>query len=259
MSNVTNQTKSTHFKGKEAIGHVAETQAKGILNSSETHGTEIPGHISSGADAAREMSIALLVIWVILSKTTLSFPSLFAVIGIFSLSWMVWKSGRSAWLAWFRLERMHRVVEQERWEIKHQRKQEREELKVLYGAKGFEGKLLDDVVDVLMADEDRLLRVMVEEELCLSLGTYEHPLKQAVGAAIGSLVTAGICIFCLYFFPFYGLWFGSFFTLGTAAAIAAHFEGNQLIPAVIWNFGLGALTCSLAYFLFDYIHYPLWK
>ena len=34
-----------------------------------------------------------------------------------------------------------------------------------------------------MADGDRLLRVMLEEELGFSLEVYDHPLKQALGFA----------------------------------------------------------------------------
>lgn len=253
MPETSEDTKPAHFKGKEAIGHVAEKQATGILSSTEIHGTEIPGHISSGADAARETSIALLVIWLILSQTSLSFTSIFENITIFSLGWLIWKTGRSAWLAWSRLERMHRIVEQERWEIQHHRQQEREELRELYSAKGFDGQLLEDVVDVLMSDEDRLLRVMVEEELCLSVGSHEHPLKQALGAGTGTLSAAVICLLFFFALPAYGLWIGSFSTLAFAAVISAHFEGNRWIPAIAWNLGLGALTCGCVYFLFDYV------
>ena len=57
-----------------------------------------------------------------------------------------------------RLERLHRVIEEERWEIEHHRQEEREELAALYQAKGLTGKLLDDVVATLMADDNRLLQ-----------------------------------------------------------------------------------------------------
>lgn len=194
----------SHFKGKNALEHVAEAQAKGVISSAEIHGTEIPGHLSAGADAARETAVILLILWLILAESAVSFPKIFGILTVFSLGWILWKSGRSAWLGWSRLERMHRIVEQERWEIQHHRQQEREELGELYRAKGFEGKLLEDVLDVLMADEERLLRVMVEEELCLSLGTQEHPLKQAIGGALGTVAASVICLIAFYLFPSWG-------------------------------------------------------
>ena len=242
-----------HFKGKEAIDHVVEAQAKGLLSSTEIHGAEIPGHLSSGADAAREASIVLVLLWIILSHIRLSSDAIFQILLLFSLGWMAWKAGRSSWLAWSRLERMHRVVEQERWEIQHHRKQERDELKELYQAKGFEGQLLEDVVDVLMADDERLLKVMVEEELCLRVGTHEHPLKQALGGAIGTFFTSALCIVCFFFFPDYGIWIGGFTALSLASALSAYYEGNRMIPAITWNAGLAAICTGTPYFLLDYL------
>lgn len=241
----------THFKGKEAIEHVAEAQAAGRIAAAEIHGMEVPGHISAGADAAREMGVALLLLWMIGDK--LHIPHLFWILASFSLGWTLWKMGRSAWFGWFRLERMHRILSQEKWEIEHNEQQEREELTVLYAAKGFEGKLLKDVIDVLMADGDRLLKVMVEEELGLSLEAHDHPLKQGLGALIGSLVAASICFLSYALYPLYGLPIGALLAIGISAATSARLAQNRLIPAVIWNVGLAILSLGCVYFLSDYL------
>lgn len=234
-----------HFKGKDAIGHVAEAQAQGIISAAEIHGTEIPGHLSAGADAARETALILASLWILL--THFHIP-VFAPLLIFAGAWLIWKTGRSAWLGWSRIERLHRVVEQEKWEIEHHRQQERDELRVLYAAKGFEGKLLEDVLDVLMADGDRLLRVMVEEELGLTLESHEHPLKQAVGAALGVLFSSFLCLLGLWLYPSEGLLIAAFAALSAAAALAAWQERNRIIPAIVWNIGLCLLSLSFLYF-----------
>src|SRR5262249_17492251 len=144
MTNESPNVNPSHFKGKDAIEHVAEAQAQGIIASAEIHGTEIPGHISAATDAARETGLVLALVWVILAFLQLPFFVIALFIDIFACGWILWKMGRSAWLGWFRLERLHRIVAQEKWEIEHHRQQEREELKALYAAKGFEGKLLED-------------------------------------------------------------------------------------------------------------------
>ncbi len=242
-----------HFKGKDAIEHVAEAQAQGIIASAEIHGTEIPGHIAAACDAARETSVILILTWALLNHLSLPPYSIFLFLCILGGSWIVWKGGRSAWLGWSRLERLHRVVAQEKWEIEHHRIQEREELKALYAAKGFEGKLLEDVLDVLMADGDRLLRVMVEEELGLSLESHEHPLKQCVGAALGSFFAAILCVLGVWVFPPYGILFMAVFSIGIAAALSAYHEKNKIIPAIVWNLALGALSFGFVHFMLLYV------
>lgn len=243
----------SHFKDKDAIGHVAEAQAAGLLSAAEIHGTEVPGHISAGADAARETALVLLFIWCLLLPLNFQTSLIFQLLAVFSCGWIVWKSGRSAWIGWSRLERLHRVLEQEKWEIEHHRQQERDELRVLYATKGFEGKLLEDVLDVLMADDDRLLRVMVEEELGLSLESHEHPLKQSFGAFCGSLFAAILCLAALSINFHFGIIFASVIVVGVTAAISAKYAQNRTIPAIVWNIGLWALSFGTIYFLLDYV------
>lgn len=230
---------TTHFKGKDAIGHVAETQARGVISAAEIHGIETPGWITAGADAARDTAIILLLFY-----PFLPLPYLLC----FFLGFVIWKGGRGALLGWARLERLHRVLEQEKWEIEHNRPQERAELKELYLAKGFEGKLLEDVVDVLMADGDRLLRVMIEEEMGLSLENIEHPLKQALGAGLGALIASiliGIPLYFGFLIPYFIL---SILVIGFASSLLAHYAQNKIIPTITWNVSLGLLCFGVSYY-----------
>jgi len=253
MTNTQDNSSPAHFKGKGALDHVAEAKARGIIASTEIHGTEIPGHLSAAADAAKETSLAMLILWIVLYHVQLPTAQILFVLSIFGLGWVIWKGGRSAWLAWSRLERMHRVVSQEQFEIQHHRQQERDELKELYASKGFEGKLLEDVMDVLMADDERLLRVMVEEELCLNLESHEHPLKQGLGAVLGALAGAFFCWMGILIFPAYGAWIAGLIVIASGAGVAAYFEDNRVISAIVWNLGLAALATGTVYFLLDYL------
>lgn len=252
MTNNHSEESPSHFKGKDAISHVIEAQAQGIVSASEVHGTEIPGHLSAAADAARETAVLLPIVWVIMSQSGDSHSPSLSLLIIVSFGWLIWKMGRSAWLGWFRLERLHRVLEQERWEIEHHRQQERDELRVLYAAKGFEGKLLEDVLDVLMADNDRLLKVMVQEELGLTLGTTEHPLKQGIGAASGVLFAAIITLVPLALGWYFGLILGAVIAIGCASALAARLAGNDIISGIVWNLGIATLAVSTVYFLLEW-------
>ena len=238
---------SDHFQGKDVLTHLREARTKGALAASEVHGVEMSGHLAAGADGARETAIAFTLLWILLQPLQLTQTQLLFSFIIFSSGWLLWKSARSALLGWARLERLHRLIEEERWEIQHHRQQEREELTELYRAKGFSGKLLDEVIDVLMADDNRLLRVMLEEELGLTLEAYEHPLKQSAGAAIGVLATSMIGIGTFWVFssilPALGL------SLVIATAMAAKLEKNRVLPAVIWSLGASVLAGGVSYFI----------
>lgn len=234
-----------HFKGKDAARHVAEAEAAGMISAAELHGLETPGHISAGADAARDTALLFLLFIPFTANDPLFLKALPFLLGL-----LAWKIGRASWLGWARLERLHRVLEQEKWEIEHNRPQERAELRELYRAKGFDGKLLEDVLDVLMADGDRLLKVMVEEELGLSLANVEHPLKQGLGAGIGTCIAGAFLLLGLYFTSPLLIFLTALIIIATSAALLASYARNQIIPAVVWN-------VALALFAFGLTHYTL--
>lgn len=242
-----------HFAGKTPAEHVTQKRTEGMSSGAEAHGEEAPGHLTSAADAARDTAICILLIWFLLSTTELSQTVMMSLLGIFGLGWIVWKGGRSAHLAWSRLERLHRLIQQEKWEIEHHRPQEREELIALYQMKGFEGKLLEEVVDVLMADNDRLLKVMLEEEMGLTLSAYEHPLKQGVGAFLGGLFSLMICALGMSLIPSLGIPIAALIVVIVSACIASRSESNRLLPAMIWSVALGGISLAVVYFLWQFL------
>lgn len=232
-----------HFKGKDALQHVIDARLKGKTASAEIHGTELPGHVSAAADAAKETALILLILWVLLGSGS------HWLMLVFISGWLIWKVGRSAILGWARLERLHRVIEEERYEIEHHRPQEKEELRALYAAKGFSGKLLDEAVEVLMADDNRLLQVMLEEELGLNLESHEHPLKQASGALLGVLGSALVMSFGLFALPNWGAAVCAALIIALSAGTTAQLEKNRPLPAIIWNLAIAFLAAAAAYFL----------
>jgi vacuolar iron transporter family protein len=236
---------SDHFQGKSVPEHLIQARTKGAIASAETHGIELPGHIAAGADAAKDMAILFILVWILLKTTPLLWPALIPL----AIGLTLWKAGRSAFLGWSRLERLHRLIEEERFEIEHHRSQEKEELTEIYRAKGFSGKLLEEVVAVLMADDNRLLKIMLEEELGLSLESYEHPLKQSAGAALGSVFTAGFGCLALAVYPAYGLPIAATLSLAIATGVASKLEKNRVLPSVVWTLSLAWLSCGAAFFI----------
>lgn len=57
----------------------------------------------------------------------------------------------------------HKTIEY--WEVENMPQKETEEIREIYRAKGFKGKLLEEVVSVIVEDKDRWVDVMMKEEL----------------------------------------------------------------------------------------------
>lgn len=241
---------SDHFEGKNPHEHVLKKKSE---VATEIHGDEIPGHLGSFLDALRDTSILFLILWTIIHVMDLPLGSLFHLFLFISVSWVIWKGVRSFWVASARLERLHRVLKEERYEIENHRPQEREELKALYAAKGFKGPLLDEVLDVLMADDERLLRVMMEEEMGLSLGNYEHPLKIGLSAALGVLVSSFILFAMGAFTQYWSFVSVACLLIALSGYSMAKLQKNDGIAAFIWNLGFAILTFGVLYFLSHWI------
>jgi vacuolar iron transporter family protein len=242
--------KEDHFKGKSALQHIAEVQSTGITSSLEVHGAEAPGPVFAFIDAAREMILLLVSFLIILDFFELGLVEKVHFGIAFIGGWTFWKGARSAWLAWSRLARIHRIAAEEQEEINKNRPQEREELIALYGAKGFQGPLLEKVVDVLMADQERLLRVMLQEEMGYRLEESMHPLVQGMWAGLGALsgliILLGAC-----FLPLDLLIVLALISVGLLGTWFAWREKNRKIPAFFWSLVSSAIVCIFVYTIME--------
>ncbi len=220
-----------HFKGKTIPEHLKAAREKGAQASEQVHGVELSGWIQAGCDAARETAIYLGILFII---SPLLIP-------FFAIGLCIWKTGRSAFLGWSRLNRLNQLIQEEHYEIQNSRESEQQELTEIYRAKGFESPLLDQVVQVLMADENRLLTVMLEEELGLSLEGYEHPLKQGLGAFLGVLITS-IPLFLATLVSPLLFWGFVFLIFVIATSLSIYPQKKSLIAFNVWALSLACLV-----------------
>lgn len=92
----------------------------------------------------------------------------------------------------------HKKVEY--WEVDHLPEKERDEIREIYQAKGFEGQLLEQVVDVITSDKDRWVDVMMKEELNM---TESHKSPFAMGAVTFlSFLLVGLIPLLIYVFDY---------------------------------------------------------
>lgn len=244
---------SNHFAGKSIPEHLKEARRKGALASAEMHGTELSGFTSAFTDTAKETTIILILAFFLLEalvKSPLSLGYFLILAGL----WTLWRTIRSALLGWSRIERLHRLIEEEQWEIEHHRAQEKEELIELYRAKGLQGKLLEETVEVLMADDNRLLQVMLEEELGLSLQVHQHPLQQAAGALLGGIATLTLFLIPLWQHCSWGIYLAAAITLCGSSILEAKRQGNRSTPLVVWNLAAATLLIGLLHYSMQWAH-----
>lgn len=78
---------------------------------------------------------------------------------------------------------------------------ERQEVRDIYAAKGFEGKLLDDVVDTITANRDTWLNTVMDEELHLQPVRTPDILRAATVIGIATLIGHMIPLIPFVFLP----------------------------------------------------------
>lgn len=225
-----------HIKEKTVVEHLAKARQKGYLASVELHNYGFSSKIFAFSDAFRDGIVLFSLLFLITNKLFISI----------AVGFCLWKGLKMTLQGFMRLERLHFLVKEEKYEIEHHREEEKQELYAIYAAKGFKGPILDEVVATLMADDNRLLQVMLEEEMGISFETLDHPVITGAMASFGTICSFGL-IYALSFTPF-GIWIGG---ITTMLAIAIYETKKQKLPSfthVIWSIASLIVVISFAYF-----------
>lgn len=152
----------------------------------------------------------------------------------------------------------HKKIEY--WEVEAYPEIERKEVEEIYQSKGFEGDLLRQVVDVITADKDRWVDVMMKEELHMM---EDNKSAFMVGfVTYISFITIGLIPLMLYVWDY--IWgFGGNLFLGTSILTSFGFilvgflktyvtETNRL-KGVLETLLLGALAALVSYYVGDFL------
>ncbi len=142
-------------------------------------------------------------------------------------------------------------VEREKDHIRRFSAIEREEIRRIYQAKGFDGKQLEEIVDTITSDEERWVNVMMAEELKVSpveqRGVLNIALIVGIAAVIGSLIPLA---------PFFGLpiWaavWASISLAGVSLFVVGAYKASVTV-GVWWKSGLQMLAIGLVTALVSY-------
>lgn len=148
----------------------------------------------------------------------------------------------------------------EYWEIDNIPEKEIQEVRDIYVAKGFEGKLLEQVVTVITSDRERWVEEMMKNELEM-IPEEKSPIKIGLATLI-SFILIGFIPLMIYVYDFFNhtefdifLW-TSIFT-GLAFAVIGSLKSlvNQtnIFKSMGETIGLGLLAALVAYFVGDFL------
>ncbi len=241
---------SDHFQGKSPLEHLFEARKKGSAISQENHGNSLSSFSSVFLETLKTFSVLFSL--GIMSLQLYGVDSAFPVFILFGIGTFFWAPLQTALLHWRTLYKMHRLIGEEKWEIENNRDTERKELTAIYEAKGFSGKMLEQVIDVLMADDNRLLETMLTEEFGLPLENMEHPLKLALASFLAVFSLFFFMGTALFFYPISAYFFSFSFLIGSSL-LSSKKEKMPLIPAFFWNSGVFLVVHLALYFSYTLI------
>lgn len=150
----------------------------------------------------------------------------------------------------------HKAVEY--WEVENIPEMEVEEIREIYQAKGFEGELLEQVVEVITADKDRWVDVMMKEELGMMKET-RSPIWIGTMTYI-SFILVGLIPLLLYVYDYFVPFSGDLFfwtcLLTSLGFISVGILKSYLTQTNVWKSTaetliLGAIAAGVAYFVGD--------
>lgn len=151
----------------------------------------------------------------------------------------------------------HKAVEY--WEIENLRDKEVEEIREIYEAKGFEGDLLKQVVDVITSDDEVWVDTMMKEELEM-IKNDRPPWKRGLVTFIAFNLVGFIPLSAYAFAGFIDasasdLFVVSSFSTAVALALIGTLKGlvteQSLIKGIIETVLLGGIAATIAFFVGD--------
>lgn len=148
-----------------------------------------------------------------------------------------------------------RAMEQEAEEIEQHPEGEREEIRQIFAAKGFEGDVLEEIVEVITSDKKRWVDTMITEEHGLSLQTPSA--WKAAGVTYMAFILVGAIPLITYVLEYFvpgtvsdPFWAAAFLT-GVAffvvGALKSRFVGKPWVLEGVETLGVGALAAAIAY------------
>lgn len=144
-----------------------------------------------------------------------------------------------------------RELAREKYEIKHVPELERQEIREIYTAKGFSGKLLEEIVTQITSNEKVWVDTMMREELGFAgkpPAPGRHAIIMSTAFAVGAIIPTTAFLFAgatkNLFLVATGL---SIVALLGAGAFKTRYTGKNVLVSALETFFVGALAAAGSY------------
>jgi VIT1/CCC1 family predicted Fe2+/Mn2+ transporter len=152
----------------------------------------------------------------------------------------------------------HRNIEY--WEVDNIPEKEREEIEDIYRRKGFEGPLLQQVVDVIVSDRDRWVNEMMKDELEMILDS-KSPFKIGLATLISFVVIGFIPLLVYVYDYFYEagfdlfVWTSIFTGLAfvVVGALKSLINQTSYFKSIMETLALGFVAALVAYYVGSFL------
>ncbi len=154
----------------------------------------------------------------------------------------------------------HKQVEY--WEVDNLPEVETEEIREIYRAKGFEGELLEQVVEVITADKDRWVDVMMKEELHM-MEDSKSPFYMGLVTYI-SFILIGLIPLLTYVWDYFNPIEGNLFLIASILTaigfiivgfLKTYVTETKIVKGVLETLALGVIAALVAYFVGDFLEH----
>ena len=154
--------------------------------------------------------------------------------------------------------RKHQSIEY--WEVDNIPDAEREEIREIYAAKGFEGELLEKVVDVITQDKDRWVDTMMKEELEMAEET-KSPFKMGAVTFL-SFLLLGFIPLLIYVIDYFSPLQSNLFLVSSILTgccfvgigwLKSSVTGSKQLKSILETLVLGGAAAILSYFVGDFL------
>lgn len=242
------EQKDNHFKGANVNEHLhnISLQKDMILESHAFPKNNLILFTTSFKNILVYLLIISLFFSIAFPHKILSCPLLFSL----GLAYALWTTLQRVWQEWSYLELYHRWIQEERKEIESHLDQEIQELQCIYKHKGFQGKLLEQIVDYLSSDVNLLLQSMIEDEFGINLKEASHPLQQGFFMFMGGFSSIVIFLLIYYLTP---ILYTTLITGGLLIGLntlSSYLIKNKKIKSSVWSLAIFIFSIMLSIFTY---------